>query len=338
MRNLCYIDLVALRENAKKIRKRLPSGVKFNAVVKADGYGHGAEKIASALYDIVDSFSVSIVEEGISLRNSGIDKEILTLIPPRDGELFRAIEYNISLSCDSIYLLKKINTVAKKLGRVAIIHVKYDTGMNRLGIKTLKELERLLVLSTKLKNVKIEGLFSHYSNAEDKKSVKEATDKFLLAIRLVKMYNINAVCHIAASGGFLRGKYFDMVRVGILLYGYKPFSSRIISVKPIMKIYTDVLARFTLGRGENALYGNKRAEKTIELTLVRYGYADGEERRETEETFNNRCMDITAVRGRVRGKKYLLLKNADDLSKKYKTISYEILVKSAIRAEKIYLN
>lgn len=338
MRNLCYIDLKALEENAKKIRKLLPEKVKFNAVVKADGYGHGAEKVASTLYPIVDEYSVSIVEEGVALRNSGIDKGILTLIPPRVEELSRAIEHELTLCCDSLSLLKKINARARALNKTALVHVKYDTGMHRLGVKNLSELEKLFKESVKLKNVKITGFFSHYANALDKIALKKATDKFLLAIQLVKRYNNNVTCHISASGGFLRGEYFDMVRIGLLLYGYKPFRSNKISLSPVMKIYAYVLSRFTLMKGESALYGKRVAKKDTEVTLVRYGYADGEERNETEETLNNRCMDITAVRGNVCGKKYLLLKNANAVAKKYRTISYEILVKSAIRAEKIYLN
>ncbi len=338
MRNICVIDLKLLRKNAESIRKKLPEGVKFNAVVKADGYGHGAEKIASSIYDIVDGFSVSIVEEGINLRNAGIDKEIIALIPPREEDVVRALQYNVSLSCDSSLLLKKINEYAKREGRLAFIHIKYDSGMNRLGVKNLKDLEKILKLSKRLKWVKIVGFFSHYHDTFDKKALNKSTNKFLLAIPLVKRYNNNVTCHISASGGFLRGKFFDMVRIGILLYGYKPFKSTKISVKPIMKIYVPILSKFTLKKGENALYGNRIASEETQLSLVRYGYADGEERRETEEIFNNRCMDVTAVRGRLRGKRYLLLDNADRVAKKYRTISYEILVKSAIRAEKVYKN
>ena len=338
MKNLCYINLVAIKENALKIKSLLPSGVKFNAVVKADGYGHGMEMVASALHPIVDGFSVSIVEEGVALRNCGIDKEILTLIPPRDEDITRALEYDISLAVDSLALLKTINSKGKKIKKVALIHIKYDTGMNRLGVKTLSRLEEILTVSKGLKWIKIVGLFSHFADSQDKMAVKKATDKFLLAIRLVRMYNSKVTCHISASGGFLRGEYFDMVRIGLLLYGYKPFRSTKLRLAKAMKIYALTLSSFTIKKGESALYGKKIADRAETLSLIRYGYADGQERRETEEIFNNRCMDVTAVRKRIKGKKYLLLNNADRIAKTYNTISYEILVKSAIRAEKIYIN
>ena len=337
MKNLCYINLNTLRENAIKIKSQLPKNVLFNAVVKADAYGHGIEMVASAIYGIVDSYSVSILEEGIALRNSGIDKEILLLIPPAFNEIESVLEYNITTCCDSVYLLKKLNEIAKRKGKIAKVHLKYDTGMHRLGIRSLDELEEILKVSRELKQVKITGLFSHYYNSLDKNALKKSTDKFLLAIHLFKRYNIKAVNHISASGGFLRGNYFDMVRIGILLYGYKPFNSNKISVKPIMKVYARILTSFTLKKGEHCLYGEKISNKEEKITLIRYGFADGLERSENKEIFNNRCMVVSAIKGRIKGKKHLIL-NVKRIAKLNKTIPYEILTKIAIRTEKIYIN
>ena len=337
MKNLCYINLNLLRDNAIKIKNQLPKDVLFNAVVKADAYGHGIEMVSSAIYDIVDSYSVSILEEGISLRNSGIDKEILLLIPPTFNELDRLIEYNVTACCDSVLLIKKLNEVAKRKNKIVKVHIKYDTGMHRLGIRSLDELEELLKVSKELKNVKITGLFSHYYNTLDKNALKKSTDKFLLAIHLFKRYNIKAINHISASGGFLRGNYFDMVRIGILLYGYKPFNTSKISVKPIMKVYSRILTSFTLKKGEHCLYGKKISKKEEKITLIRYGYADGLERSENKEIFNNRCMDVSAIKGRIKGKKHLIL-NVKKIAKEGNTIPYEILTKIAIRTEKIYIN
>ncbi len=337
MKNLCYINLNFLRENAIKIKKILPKNVLFNAVVKADAYGHGLEMVANAIYDIVDSYSVSILEEGVSLRNCGIDKEILLLIPPAFNEIEKVIEHNLTICCDSISLIKKLNEIAKRKNKIVKVHIKFDTGMHRLGIKTLEELEELLKCSKGLKWVKITGLFSHYYNTLDKNAIKRATDKFLLAIHLFKRYNIKAINHISASGGFLRGNYFDMVRIGILLYGYKPFKSGKISVKPIMKVCARIITSVTLKKGEHCLYGNKTSEKEEKLTLIRYGYADGLERRENKEIFNNRCMDISAIKSTVKGKNYLTL-NVKKIARISNTIPYEVLTKIAIRTEKKYIN
>ena len=186
------------------------------------------------------------------------------------------------------------------------------------------------------RNVKLRGLFSHYACPEDDESLKNATDKFLLAIERVKRYNNKVVCHASASGGFLRGKFFDMVRIGILLYGYKPFNSDLIKVKPVMRIYARTLKVRSLKKGQSVLYGINPMEEATELTLVRYGYADGMERKKVCGQINNRCMDITAVRGK-KGKRFCVLKDANLLAEEYQTITYEILTKSAIRAEKIYV-
>ena len=337
MRNFCFINLNLLRENAIKIKNILPKGVKFNAVVKADAYGHGIEMVASTLYPIVDSYSVSILEEGIALRNAGIDKEILLLIPPTPDELYRVIEYKITPSCESLALIKKLEAIGRKLKRVINFHLKFDTGMNRLGVKGLEKLDEIINYCKGKKYIKIVGLFSHYFDTYDKNAITSASDKFLLAISRVKRYNRDVICHISASGGFLRGKYFDMVRIGILLYGYKPFRSSKVSVKPIMKLYARVISSFLLKKGEHALYGKKVAKSTFLISLIRYGYADGLERRETKGIFNNRCMDISAIKGRKKGK-MLLVKNADTIAKNQGTISYEVLVKASLRAEKIYIN
>lgn len=336
MRNVCEISIKNLIYNAKQIKKLLPKGVKFNAVVKADAYGHGLEKVASALYPFVDSYSVALVEEAISLRNSGIDKEILVLIPLDKSEIDRAIEYNLTVTVTELRQAKDVNEIAKKRNAVCRVHVKVDTGINRLGFSDLDKLEKAVKFLSGKKNVKLCGLFSHYACPEDEKSLKSATDKFLLAIERVKRYNNKVICHASASGGFLKGKFFDMVRIGILLYGYKPFESNLINVKPVMKIYARVLKRRSLDKGQSALYGVNPIEQATDITLIRYGYADGLERKKVGEQINNRCMDITAVRGALR-KKICILKDASLLAKEYQTITYEILTKSAIRAEKIYV-
>ena len=158
----------------------------------------------------------------------------------------------------------------------------------------------------------------------------------MLANNLVKGYNNKAICHISASGGFLSGVQADMVRIGILLYGYKPFKSSLIEVKPIMKVYAPVLKTRHLNANDVALYGDLKSEKDRDISLVRYGYADGLDRKNTQEIFNNRCMDVSAVNGLFSGF-YPILEDADMLAKQYGTISYEILTKVALRAQKIYV-
>ena len=339
MLNKAYIDLKILQKNARAIKKKLKYDTKFCAVVKADAYGHGAEKIASALYPYCDSFAVALVDEGISLRLAGIKKDILVLTPPFGADIERAVFYNLTLSVGEISTLKKVEKACEKQNRKAKIHLKFNTGMNRLGVDTLKELSVLAKFAVGSKYLLLDGMFTHLGDFTNKKQLISAQNKFLLANNLIKGYNNNATCHISASGGLLAGLKGDMVRIGILLYGYKPFESDVLKVSPIMKIYAPLLKVRQIKRGENCLYGSMKVGDDLNVGLVRVGYADGFMRKNVWGLLNNRCMDITAINNpKVTGKGVLVMDNADILAKQYHTISYEILTKCAMRAEKIYLN
>ncbi len=338
MLNKAYIDLNRLRQNVKNIKAKLDKNVKFCAVVKADAYGHGAEQIANAIYTECDCFAVAIVQEAIRLRQSAIDKDILVLTPPFNCDLADAVFYDLTLSVDSEDILNKIERECKRQKKQIKIHIKYNTGMNRLGVDSLKELERLAKRISASKYLVLDGLFSHLPCPENKKSTKLAQNKFLLANNLIKGYNNKAVCHLSASGGFLKSVPSDMVRIGILMYGYKPFPSDMVKVKPIMKIYAPLLKERALKKGDKCLYGQTLLNQDKRLYLVRYGYADGLPRQKTKGQFNNRCMDVTACENAKLTKKgVLIMGNADKIAKTYGTISYEVLTKCAIRSKKTYI-
>lgn len=332
-----FINLKNIVFNAKLIRKTLPENVKFCAVVKADAYGHGAETVSNALYKIADCFAVATVEEGVSLRLSGVDKEILVLTKTFDRELPTAADYSLTLTAGSFNDLKRYSREGRKRGEKIKVHLKYDTGMHRQGIDGIAELDAALSYGCKNAFLNVCGLYSHFARPENEKSRKQAVEKFSVAKELAKGYNSSIVCHISASGGFLAGEYFDMVRIGILLYGYTPYATNAIKVKPAMKVYAPILLRRSLKRGDCALYGEKRANSDTDITLVRYGYADGLLRCEVKGQFNNRCMDVTALTGIKRGaRKAAVMEDAAKTAALYGTIPYEILVKCALRAEKIY--
>ena len=331
------IDLRKIINNAKKIKRLLPAKTKFCAVVKADAYGHGAAEVASALYGIADCFAVATVEEGVILRLSGIDKEILVLTKAFKDDVKAAIVYRLTLTAESLRDLKMYSFAANRLNTKVSVHLKYDTGMHRQGFSDVKELSAAFEFCKRKKCVFADGLYTHYAAPEDAKSVQAATDKFLIAINLAKGYNKNIVCHASASGGFLCGKFFDMVRIGILLYGYAPFKNDKIRVTPAMKVIAPVVRRREIRKGEDVLYGEKTAQQDLALTLVRYGYADGLFRKEIKGQFNNRCMDVTAIIDAKDKNFVTVMDDADRLAREYGTISYEILVKCALRAEKIYL-
>jgi len=336
MLNRAVIDLRKIKSNALNIKKFLPPSVKFCAVVKADAYGHGAEEVANYIYTLVDYYAVALVEEGIALRLSAIDKPILVFSKSFKLDVENALRYDLTLTITCFNDIVRLNNIAKKHNKRLSVHIKFNTGMNRCGVDSISDIKKILRYA-KNSNIDIDGLYSHYACAENDKELKRATDKFLVANNLVKSYNNNAICHISASGGFLKGQYFDMVRIGILLYGYKPFNSDKIQVKPAMKVYAKVVANRKLFRGEHLLYGTSKLYHKEDISLIRFGYADGLFRTKLHGDLANRCMDISAVRKVTSSRQIKVLDNADTLAKKYKTISYEILVCASKRAEKIYI-
>ena len=181
MRNTAFIDLNNLTYNATEIKKRLNKGVKFCAVVKADAYGHGASVVANALYNLVDCFAVAIVEEGIELRQSGIDKDVLVLTTAFKEDLERAIDYNLTLTVTSVRQIKDIIRLAHRKNKKVKIHIKYNTGMNRQGVDGVCQLKEILEVISRSKFVVLDGFYSHFSAPENKKSLNSALNKFLLA-------------------------------------------------------------------------------------------------------------------------------------------------------------
>ena len=338
MKNIAEIDLNILRENALKVKNTLPKNTKFCAVVKANAYGHGSVPCANAIYSIADRFAVCLVEEGVELRLGGIDKDILVLIPANNFDIKMAVKYRLTLTVDSLRSAKLIEDESKAQKTVSKVHIKVNTGMNRNGVDSLEEIKRIAEFIENSEYLSLDGVYSHYGMPEDDKILKQATDRFLLAINAVKGYNDKVTAHISASGGFIKGQYFDMVRIGILLYGYKPFKCDF-NVKPVMNIKAPVIGTRKLGIGERALYGDFKTDKPTDIALIRYGYADGLFRKNVSGQFNNRCMDITAVTERKAvGEFYTVMENADLLAEKYGTISYEILCSAANRAERVYIN
>ena len=337
MLNKGVINLTTLRENAINIKSKLKPCVKFCAVVKADAYGHGAEIISNAIYDLADCFAVALPEEGVKLRQSGIKKDILVLTPIIKKDAETVIQYNLTACIDTFSVLKHLERVAKKNRTTAKVHIAINTGMNRFGIDDITLLEEMFNYAKDRKNIFIEGIFSHFYNPQDKVALKEQLKKFLLAKKVAICYNKNTVCHLSASGGLLCGVQFNMVRVGILLYGYKPFKSNAISVKPILKVYTHVIEKRNVKKGDNVLYGDFPAKMDEEYCLLRLGYADGLMRKSVSHQINNMCMDTSAfcLSGKI-GKKFIL-PDADVLAKSYGTISYEILTKITLRLEKEYI-
>lgn len=320
-KTLSVIDLPSIRRNALNI-KRLAGGAKVYFVVKADAYGHGAEEVARYIEDVADGFCVAIMDEGAKLRVAGITKPVLVFTPPLDTEdAERAKFYSLTVTVNS----KETALLCKGLP----CHIKVNTGMNRLG----SPLSALPEILKTVESENIEGVYSHLYAPHDIKASEEQRKIFERAVRLVKTYRPQAVAHLSASGGLLRGgKYlFDGVRCGILLYGYAPYGFSPDGFTPAMKVYAKKIQQTSfIGGGVGY---NKAVKNYKELASYRCGYAEGF-RRGVPLGEMTLCMDSFISK---KQSEYLcVMDNADLYAKKCNTISYEVLTSVTRRSRKIY--
>ena len=320
-KTLSVVNLSAIRNNARLVR-RLTGDRFFYAVVKADGYGHGAEEVAREIEDIVDGFCVAIVDEGAALRLGGVTKPILVLAPPTDKE-----------DADRIKRYALTPTVtderSAELVKDCACHIAVNTGMNRYGCFG-KELERVLEILPAGNAV---GAYSHlYAAENDGESLKQL-EAFMRAAEIIKTHSPNALLHLAASGGILRGGEYllDGVRCGIMLYGYAPHGFKAEGLTPALKVYARLVRRTEVTGGG---VGYNVADRVYDkLYTYRLGYADGFLRGVPlgEKTL---CMDAFVS---TRESELLpVFTDADEYAERCGTISYEALCSVTRRSERIY--
>lgn len=326
------VDLSKIRHNAALVKNF--SGVKLCAVVKADAYGHGAAAVANALTLTADCFAVALTCEGEELRFCGIDKDILLLLP-ENNDAMRAVEHSFTLTVENERHVKIIESACKKLGKRAAVHIKYNSGMNRLGCNfaQLKELTNLILNS---RYIDLKGIYSHLGAPQITDIINRQYEDFYKAQAFIKQEKPTVCAHLSASGGILMGeKYsFDMIRCGIMLYGYKPFPSPNLHLEKALKVKAEILGTRRLLEGENYLYGDFTA-KSGTYSLIRLGYADGLFRKQSGLTANNRCMDVSGISGDFDS---YLITDFEKVAKEYGTICYEVLCNITKRAEFEYLN
>ena len=326
------INVKNLKENALAVKRLIGNKVKLSAVVKGNAYGHGLVGVSSSLYPLVDSYCVSMEDEALSLRISGIDKEVILLTPAFSVE--RLVKNGITLTVSSKAEVISVVKACEKLGVSASVHIKLNTGMNRLGASSAFEVNEI-ISAVKDTGVSITGALSHLGAVNNKRYLSSQYQNFLRLSDGVKNYNDKACLHLSSSAGALLGeKYlFSMVRVGIMLYGYTPINTDKINLKKVMTVYAKNLGEKTL-KNQRFLYGDKRRTESA-VTLIRMGYADGFFRSLGE--ISPLCMDISGVRGENTSEYVPVMVDAIEISKKLKTIPYEILTSVTKRAEFSYL-
>lgn len=330
---LAQINLTNLKNNAKAVKDLIGKKVKLCAVVKSNAYGHGLVETSSALYPLVDSYCVSMEREALDLRISGNNKEIILLTPALSG-VERLISKDITLTVSTKSEIIAVSKACEKLNKKATVHIKLNTGMNRLGASNIFEVSEIIGVA-KSSGITVGGALSHLGDTTNKKYVNNQYESFLRLSEPIVNYDDRVNLHLSSSGGALLHKkyHFSMVRVGIMLYGYTPFITDEIKLSPVMKVYAKNLGVKSL-KNQRFLYGSKRYNEKA-VTLIRMGYADGFSRDYYD--LSPMCMDLSAVKGACLDEYVPVMTNALELSKKYKTIPYEILCSITKRAQFEYL-
>ena len=274
-------DLGVLKRNALEIRKRVPQSVKMLCVVKADAYGHGAVQTARTLLDagLADAFAVATPEEGLELYESGLrDKPIVVLGQISDyADAILSAQCGLSQAVDSPKNAELMDGAAAQTGKTAKLHIKIDSGMSRTGVKGEDELRRLLDEIKTLRNVKVEGLFTHFCAAdEDEAFTKQQNAAFAKAKEICGEYGFMPVCHAAASTAMLHREYqYDMVRAGIALYGTGVKELENV-VSPAQTLLSHVVSIRRVLKGETVGYSRTfTSVRDSLIATIPCGYGDG---------------------------------------------------------------
>lgn len=356
--------------NFLEVKRAVGPNKKVCAVVKADSYGLGCIEFSKMyLENGVDMFAVAVIGEAFELRKEIKDKDILILGYTNEEFYEDAINNDITLTIYNFEHAAKLNNVAKKLNKTAKIHIKVETGMNRLGFLPTEENADKVAEISKMENIFIQGAFSHQAKADekDKTTAHMQAGRFISFMKMLEERNVTIpIKHIANSATIIEMPeyYFDMVRPGIILYGFYP-SDEVIKDKYIFKICATLKARVanvkTLEAGEGIGYGHLfNTSKTTVVGTIPLGYADGYSRLLSNKGY----VVIKGVKCPILGKVCMdqfmvdlsMVENpqiddvaiiygdgtdgamtAEDVANMRGTISYEVLTNLSKRLPRIYI-
>lgn len=279
----CLIDTNAIRNNISHIINNIPNDINLMPVVKADAYGHGALEVAKAISDLSQFFCVATIEEGMELRNAGIEKPILILGTLSSHLFEEAVLNDISINIYTYEMAKKLSEVCEKCGKKACIHISVDTGMNRIGLScNEKGIEEALLIAS-CENLIPEGIFSHYATADedDKTTALLQRDRFSEFCSRLKerglTFEYQHICNSAAICD-LNDKSYSAVRPGIIIYGLYPSDevSKELGLKPALELKTHISYIKEVEAGEGISYGHSYITKEKRtIATIPVGYADG---------------------------------------------------------------
>jgi len=361
------VDLDAIVHNIRALGDLLPPETIHMAVVKADGYGHGALPVAlAALFAGATRLAVATVEEGEELREGGIKAPILLLGNLPLTHALRAVKAELSVAVYNEETLKALSEAANEAQGVAKVHLKLDTGMGRLGLWGKRALE-IAVMAANTPNVSVEGLMSHFATADERdlSFAREQLERFKTLVKDIKdRVNLSTIQHMANSAGtmVLPEAHLDMVRTGIAIYGQYPSPeiSHTVELIEAIRWVAPITHIKRVAKGTPLSYGstNRTTRESVIATLP-VGYADGYPRVLSNKgavliagkrapILGRVCMDmilvdITEIPAVALGDEAVLIGksgdksiSAEDLATLSGTINYEIVCSISKRVPREY--
>ncbi len=354
------VNVDKISHNIKELKKCIPDDKTFLAVVKADAYGHGAAMLAPIMIASgVDMFGVASVDEGLNLRENGIDTDILVLGAIPVWAVPSAIENNITVTIFSEEHLKSCKLAYERMGEPVKAHIKIDTGMNRIGVPHNKAIEFINKVQN-LDYINLKGIFSHLANSENFDKTQQQID--IWENILSNINTTGLMVHILNTAGIITSNIFKCtytgVRAGIGLYGLYPDlvkNSQKIDLKQAMSVKSRIINIHEIQKGDGVSYGHTFiADRPTKIATVPLGYADGIPRGISNKFYGNlngkiikqvgniamdqMMFDITGVEAKT-GDIITLTDEELPLEKwaeAANTIHYEILCRLKARLARVY--
>ncbi|MGM9931158.1 alanine racemase [Pradoshia sp.] len=358
------VNLDHVQENIKAIKGLLPEETSIMAVVKANAYGHGDIQVAKAALGAgATSLAVAFLDEGIRLRELGVEVPILVLGSTRPSDAPIAAKYGIRVNVHSKSYVEEALKVLDGSERPLYIHIKVDTGMSRLGIRTKEEMKDLEYILQNQNKIQVEGVFTHFAKADEIELDHSENQLTKFISILHSMDTLPPMIHTSNSAASMRmpEAYFNMVRVGIAMYGLSP-SPEIkdelpVNLKPALSLYTKVKQVKQIHEGDTVSYGGTYEAKGEEwIATLPIGYADGWIRKLSGQNVlikgkkapivGRICMDQCMVKLDEPVEEDAVVTligtdgneaiTADELAEKLETINYEITCQLSSRIPRVY--
>jgi len=355
-----FIDLDRFERNVDVIARSLPSGARLVAVLKADGYGHGAIELAKRLTaDRVAMIAVALLEEALELRRAEIDLPLLVLGPVTREQILLVLDNRITIGVIGPEELDDVCDVARD--RDVAIHLKLDSGMGRMGVLET-ELPRVIEMIRATPRLRIDGIYTHFANADDAADpfteIQIANYDRMLAV--LREAGIDApLHHFANSAATLRGlvRPGDFARVGIAMYGPEPIAISTGTIEPVLRWRTEIMRLKELPAGHAIGYGTTfHTTRPSRIATLPVGYADGYDRllsNNAEVLIRGKrapvvgrvsmdlvTIDVTDIPNAAVGDEVTLLGDditAEELAKRSQTISYEVFCRISARVPRMYV-